>query len=667
MRWIFRIVGAFVALLFLALGAFLLIPAERIAQIASDRITAATGRTVSISGEVRPTLWPDLGVTIEGLRIENPTWAGDTPMIDAASVTVGVAWSGLFSGDIQVKRAVLDGASIMLVRAADGRVSWDMEGDTGDGDAGDGTPVAVRVGFQEATVRDARVRYLDRDGGADWEVAHLDATVRTPEAGGAVDLEGRAEVNGVPLSLDAVIDGVTELLAGEVRPVVASLQWDGGSVAFDGTLGLDATAEGAVDLSAEDLGPLAAIGGATMPDLPHGLGRDRIGVTGDVRAAREGSFHLRDGVVRLDDTVLNVAADLVPGEDRPMLRGTITGGEIVVPGLLAGGGNGGNGAGAQGQGGTGWPRDTIDVSGLFTTDADLTVRAESLDLGTVALSDIDLRATIDRGRLVFDIASIRTYEGQLAGRFVVNGRGGLSVGGDLILSDVALQPLLAAAAGYDRLEGRGSAAIEFLGVGNDLHTIMDGLEAEGDIALGQGTIRGLDLRGMIRNLDASFEGEGQSTVYDRVTADFVVREGVLRNDNLLLDAPWGVVSGEGEADLAAMTVDYTLIPSVVRDGEALRVPISITGPWGSPRIVPDLALLAEIELAEEAERLEEAARAALDAEEERLEDLARERANEILGTRIEAGDTRDDIEQQLTDELINGVQDLLFGGGGDGQ
>lgn len=664
MRWIFRIVGAFVVLLFLALGAFLLIPAERIAQIASDRITAATGRTVSISGEVRPTLWPDLGVTIEGLRIENPTWAGDTPMIDAASVTVGVAWSGLFSGDIQVQRAVLDGASIMLVRAADGRVSWDMEGDAGDDDAGDGTSVAVRVGFREATVRDARVRYLDRDGGADWEVAHLDATVRTPEAGGAVDLEGRAEVNGVPLSLDAVVDGVTELLAGEVRPVVASLQWDGGSVAFDGTLGLDATAEGAVDLSAEDLGPLAAIGGATMPDLPQGLGRDRIGVTGDVRVAREGSFHLRDGVVRLDDTVLNVAADLVPGEDRPMLRGTITGGEIVVPGLLAGGGNG---AGAQGQGGTGWPRDTIDVSGLFTTDADLTVRAESLDLGTVALSDIDLRATIDRGRLVFDIASIRTYEGQLAGRFVVNGRGGLSVGGDLILSDVALQPLLAAAAGYDRLEGRGSAAIEFLGVGNDLHTIMDGLEAEGDIALGQGTIRGLDLRGMIRSFDASFEGEGQSTVYDRVTADFVVREGVLRNDNLLLDAPWGVVSGEGEADLAAMTVDYTLIPSVVRDGEALRVPISITGPWESPRIVPDLALLAEIELAEEAERLEEAARAALDAEEERLEDLARERANEILGTQIEAGDTRDDIEQQLTDELINGVQDLLFGGGGDGQ
>lgn len=659
MRWIFRVVGAVVVLLFLALGTILLIPAERIAEIASDRITQATGRSVTISGEARPTLWPDLGIVIEGLRVGNPTWAGAAPMIEAERVNVGVAWSGLFSGDVQVQRAVFEGAQILLVRAEDGRMSWDMSDGAAGAVASDGEAGSMQIGFDEAIIRGARVRYLDREGGADWDVSQLDATLRLPDAGGAVALEGNAQVNGVPLVLEATINGASGLLAGEARPVVATLRWQGGSIGYEGAFALDATAEGAMNLSAEDLAPLVALAGGSMPDMPEGLGRNQIAVSGDVRLAQEGSLHLREGLVRLDETLLSVAADLVPGEDRPMLRGTITGGEIALPGLL-------EARDDAPEAGAGWPRDIIDVSGLFATDADLTVRADNLDLGTVALSDIDLRARINRGRLVFDIASIRTYEGQLAGQFVINGRGGLSVGGDLILSDVALRPLLTAMADYERLEGTGSASLEFLGVGNDLHTIMDGLEAEGDVALGQGALLGLDLGGMLRNFDPSFQGEGQRTVYDRVTADFIVRDGVLQNEDLLLDAPWGEMRGAGEADLAAMTVDYTLIPGVLRDADGVatvRVPIAVTGSWTAPAIGPDLELLAEIELAEETARLEAEARAALEAEEDRLEELARDGANELLGTDIQAGDTPEDIEQQLTDEFILGVERLIFGNG----
>ncbi|WP_341862521.1 AsmA-like C-terminal region-containing protein [Gymnodinialimonas sp. 57CJ19] len=659
MRWIFRILGAVVVLLFLALGTILLIPAERIAEIASDRITQATGRSVTISGEARPTLWPDLGIVIEGLRVGNPTWAGAAPMIEAERVNVGVAWRGLFSGDIQVQRAVFEGAQILLVRAEDGRMSWDMSDARGGAAASEGEARSMQIGFDEAIIRGARVRYLDREGGADWDVSQLDATVRLPDAGGPVALEGDAQVNGVPLMLEATIDGASGLLAGEARPVVATLRWQGGSIGYEGAFALDATAQGAMNLSAEDLAPLVALAGGAMPEVPEGLGRSQIAVSGDVRLSQEGSLHLREGLVRLDDTLLSVAADLVPGEDRPMLRGTITGGEIALPGLL-------EARDDTPEAGEGWPRDIIDVSGLFTTDADLTVRADNLDLGAVALSDIDLRARINRGRLVFDIASIRTYEGQLAGQFVINGRGGLSVGGDLILSDVALRPLLTAMAEYERMEGTGSASLEFLGVGNDLHTIMDGLEAEGDVALGQGALLGLDLGGMLRNFDPSFQGEGQRTTYDRVTADFIVRDGVLQNENLLLDAPWGEVRGAGEADLAAMTVDYTLIPGVLRDADGVatvRVPIAVTGPWAAPVIGPDLALLAEIELAEETARLEAEARAALEAEEDRLEELARDGANELLGTDIQAGDSPEDIEQQLTDEFILGVERLIFGNG----
>lgn len=656
MRWIFRVLAAVVVLAFLAVGVILLIPAERIAQMASDRIAQATGRSVTISGDARPTLWPDLGVVVEGLSIGNPRWAGDAPMIRAERVNVGVAWSGMFSGDIRVERAELVGVQIMLVRATDGRVSWDMG--NGDADVAAEGGTSRQVGFDEAVITGARVRYLDQQGGADWDVSDLDMRIQLPEAGGAVSIAGRGLVNGTELDISGTIDSVAGLLAGEQRPVQANVTWHGGTAEFDGQLGLDATAEGALVMEATELGPLVALAGATMPDLPRGLGNDRVAVTGNVTLAREGSVHLRAAEVRLDQTVLNVALDLVPGADRPMLRGTITGGAIALPGLLDGGG---------GESETiGWPRDVIDVSGLFAADADVTVRTQSLDLGAVALNDIDLRATLSRGRLVFDIASIGTYGGQLAGQFVINGRGGLSTGGDLILANVELQPLLTALAGYDRLQGTGSASLEFLGVGNDLYTIMDGLEAEGDVTLGQGAILGLDLAGMLRNFDLGYRGQGQRTVYDRVTADFLVRDGVLRNDDLLLEGPWGEVRGEGSADLAAMSVDYLLTPGIRRDAEGvatLRAPIRISGPWSGPQIRPDLAALAELELAEEQARLEEEARARLEEEEDRLEELARERANEALGTQIEAGDTPEDIRRRIEEAAADELRRLLLGNG----
>jgi AsmA protein len=50
----------------------------------------------------------------------------------------------------------------------------------------------------------------------------------------------------------------------------------------------------------------------------------------------------------------------------------------------------------------------------------------------------------------------------------------------------ATRALLDQFAGYDRLEGTGSASLQFLGVGNDMATIMSGLQGQGDFAFGAG-------------------------------------------------------------------------------------------------------------------------------------------------------------------------------------
>ena len=81
-------------------------------------------------------------------------------------------------------------------------------------------------------------------------------------------------------------------------------------------------------------------------------------------------------------------------------------------------------------------------------DAEIRLEAASLSIGDTTVGPLQVTLTNERARAVLDIARMAAYGGAVSGPFVINGRGGLSVGGDLSASGVAVQPLLKDAAGY---------------------------------------------------------------------------------------------------------------------------------------------------------------------------------------------------------------------------
>ena len=84
--------------------------------------------------------------------------------------------------------------------------------------------------------------------------------------------------------------------------------------------------------------------------------------------------------------------------------------------------------------------------------------------------------TVDRARAVIDIREMQAYEGQITGDFVVNGRGGLSVGGRLTFSGLKTQPLLTLPAGLGRPVPPGHFGLGLPGVGNVADWIMKRLK-----------------------------------------------------------------------------------------------------------------------------------------------------------------------------------------------
>jgi AsmA protein len=298
-------------------------------------------------------------------------------------------------------------------------------------------------------------------------------------------------------------------------------------------------------------------------------------------------------------------------------------------------------------------------------DAAVTLSAQSINVGSVRLGSTRLLASLTQSRLVVEARELQAYGGGITGNFVVNGRGGLSVGGDLAFKGLAMQPLLKDAADFDRLIAQGDLGVKFLGVGGSVAAIMASLSGSGTLTLGKGELRGLDLGGMVRTLDVNYVGEGAKTIFDGISGTFTMNAGILRNDDLRMGAPYLTAIGTGTVDLGARTLDYRLVPTALAGADGtggLTVPLKITGPWSALKYQLDLKALADQELADEKAKLKERAK----AEEARIKTQLEAKAQSELGIVREEGESMEDAARRRANEALEAEASRalrrLFGG-----
>lgn len=651
MRWIVRLLGVVVSLGLLAGLALFLVPTERIAGIAAERFEAATGRALTIDGPVRAQLYPLVGVRMDGVALANADWAEDGPMLRAEAIDLGLDVAALIAGDIVIRRLEMRAPELALERAADGRANWDFAG-TGGAGGGAGTR---SITLDLAELSGGTLRFNDSVAGTRIEVSELDAALRMPDPDGELRLTAAGTMAGERVSLDATAGNARALTEGRLTTLVAQAEAGEARLRFDGRAGLDGpSAEGQLDLSIPRLARVQRMLGQTVTDLPAGT--EPLALSGQITRTADGTLHARGATFALGPNRLRGAADLRIGGDRPRLTAQLDADTLDVR-ALAGGGGGGGEAG-------GWSRTPMAFSALGAVDADVTLTAGAVQTGLAPLGRTRIGMRLDAARAVFDLREVTLHDGRVTGEFVVNGRGNGSVGGTIRARDIALAPLLERAAGFDRLQGTGNLDLQFLGLGTSMHAIMNTLSGEGRLQLDQGAIEGLDLAGMLRTLDMSYMGDGARTIYDRVTGSFTIDGGVLRNDDLRLEASRLSVAGRGTVGLGERVLNYRVTPEAMRDpetGDALRVPVLITGPWDQPRFRLDLEGLAQQRLEDERERLEALARDEARRREQELRQRAEDELQERLGVERREGESLEDTARRALEEGIGRGLGRLLG------
>lgn len=651
MRWIFRLIGAVVVMAAVMLGAVVFLPSERIAQIAADQLSRATGRAVTLSGETTLSLYPVLGVSTGAAEVANADWSGAGPMLRAESLKIGVAPIPLLSGEIRITGLEIAGPQIRLERAADGRVNWDVGVDgvapSGQSDGGEpATSNRLALTLDRALITAASLRYTDHGTGAVQEIRDMDFDLRWPDYEGRATFEAVLRQAGAPVTIAGHIDRLGAFLDGEVTPVMARVNGPGGGAAFEGRAGPTPQAQGRLDLDLSDTAAFLAALGLGSVDLPEGFGT-RIDGGADVTLTEAGQVAVRDMALDLGGNAISGAADIDLSGDVPRIDAQLDAGALDLSSLAGADGGAGAGGGGGGDGGAGWSRAPIDASGLALANGALAVSADSIDLGDLKLGATQLSITLDRSRAVVGLRDVRAYDGRVTGEFVANNRSGLSVGGDLTAEGIDLERFLADAMGITRFAATGNGRVQFLGVGQSVHAIMHSLSGEGRIGTGRGVISGFDLDRLMRSGDVT----GGTTVFDEMSASFTMEDGNLFNRDLAMRLPLARATGTGRVGLGARDIDYLFTP-VLLEGESRRglaIPVRIRGDWADPRITPDLERALDLNLREERRQLEDEA-------ERRLQRELRQRLD--LETR-EGQSLEDAVREKVEDRALKSLRKLF--------
>ncbi|WP_299283678.1 AsmA family protein [uncultured Tateyamaria sp.] len=672
MRWIVRLIGFVIVLVLVAGVSVLFLPAERIAKLATDQIRKATGRDVSITGDVSITVWPVLGVKAGQLEVANPDWSDLGPMLRAEDVAIGVDAMALISGDILITNIEATRPTIRLESRADGRASWvfttasettqiDAEAPVQPDETTAPTDVTQSsapqtVSIQRLELTDATLIY-DAEGADLVSYAGVDLTLDWPERLGAAEIAMTLRPAGSEVDVRASVGGFADFIDGQVQPIEMTVNAGGGTATLRGRASTAGDVAGQLALAMPDTDAFLAALDLPQPGLPAKLGQS-IDMSTEMTLTSDRRLALRDLRVDLGGNALNGAAD-INLNDTPQINAQLNAGALDLRGATggstassSGGGGGSSSSSSSGNAepASGWPKDRIDASGLAAFNGEIALSASSIDLGQFKLGPTQTLLRNDRSRMVFDLRDVVAYGGNVTGQFVMNNRSGLSVGGQLGATSIDIQSFLRDAAEVERLTGTANASVSFLGVGQSVDAIVKSLSGDGQVKFGKGTILGIDLDRLMRSGQAG----GGTTVFDSLTATWTMNAGVMENRDLLLKLKNYEARGEGQVGLGAQTIDYTFTPVALRanEGNGIAIPVRIRGPWASPSIRPDLDAAIDLNLdkkiEEEKAKVQAKAKAAV-----------REKVAEELGVADEGQDLEEAAKDKLENELKKSLRGLF--------
>ena len=213
------------------------------------------------------------------------------------------------------------------------------------------------------------------------------------------------------------------------------------------------------------------------------------------------------------------------------------------------------------------------------------------------------------GRARFYPSEASMYGGQYRGDIGIDATANVArVTLDEHVSGVNFAPLFKDLFETQRVSGKGSANIKLAGAGRTTDDIMKTLDGGVDFSVADGALEGADLWYEIRRARAVLKQQAiperpsgtPRTPFSALTGTGTMKDGVLTNNDLNVAMQYLKVTGQGNVNLPANSLDYRLVTTVLKipregadaaqmqDLVDAQIPVKVSGSLTDPKVRPDL-------------------------------------------------------------------------------
>lgn len=555
-----------------------------------QEVESATGRQLRIAGDLEVLVSLTPAVAVDGMTFTNADWGSRPEMAKLDHFEAEMSLLPLLTGDIQVKRVVLEGVDVLLETDAQGRGNWEMGEAAPEAQTAEGRATALPV-VHSVRLKDVRLTYRDGVTGQETRVTLDRLDVSADAADSPMKVAFEATYNDETFSGEGTLGAVDAFAANRVFPVTLDVAALGADVTVDGTVGKPRDMTGyniGLRVAGSDLastaGRAAVLAGAEVPPLAA----SRFVIAGAVRD--EGARYAVDGLavtVGESDLAGSLTADI---GGRPAITADLTSTRLALSDFLAPAEDEAAAEPAADDGRV-FPADPLPLDGLKAADAEVSLQAGTVVANGTTITDLATRVRLKQGRLAVDPLALVFGEGEVNGALTLDAAAATpGVAVRLDGRGVNYGKILREAGQGDLLDGKADLSVDVEGAGGSVRAIMAGLNGSVRLSTENGKIESNALN--IVSADALsalpfMDSKGDKDLRCGVV-DFRVKQGLASSHTILVETGGVSMIGEGTVNLADETLDLRLDPAAKKQSllNIAEVPVDVTGTLKNPRFAP---------------------------------------------------------------------------------
>jgi AsmA protein len=273
----------------------LFLPKEAIKRQVIAEVEKAVGWRLRLDGPVSLSLLPGFSLIAEDVGLSGEAGADGIEFAKAGKIEFGLAWAGLFGGDIRVTGIALVKPDIFLEVGSSGQTSWAPRRDLTPAEeaaeilsgelstpaapasspeaetpaASDEIAYLKRIGIDRLDITDGTVIYHDKRSGQRYDISKLTLTLAAPDLSGEVQLDSEFTWRDKALTVSGSLTNPLGFAAGEQIPFELKLADDINSLGISGQGGINPVrADVSVSASGSSLQKFAALTGADLANDP---------------------------------------------------------------------------------------------------------------------------------------------------------------------------------------------------------------------------------------------------------------------------------------------------------------------------------------------------------------------------------------------------------------